>query len=141
MSKKLKLLQKLAKYQVNIHIGKTLRIYVMIPLLALIGKSVNKWKQYFQGEALINSSGSVNNFSDFDVTNAKLDELNKWKTQKVYDKVDKFIDLWWVYSENNIKGELNVKSILNIVFKSISNYLPTRSKQKYALNIKSNYLV
>ena len=113
----------------------------MIPLLALIGKSVNKWKQYFQGEALINSSGSVNNFSDFDVTNAKLDELNKWKTQKVYDKVDKFIDLWWVYSENNIKGELNVKSILNIVFKSISNYLPTRSKQKYALNIKSNYLV
>ena len=44
-------------------------------------------------EALINSSGSVNNFSDFDATNAKLDELNKWKTQKVYDKVDKFIDL------------------------------------------------
>ena len=56
---------------------------------------MDKWKQYPQEEALINSF--VNNFSDSDVTNAKLDELNKWKTHKVYDTVDncneKFIDL------------------------------------------------
>ena len=38
-------------------------------------KSVDKWKQYSQEEALINSL--VNNFSDFYVTNAKLDELNE----------------------------------------------------------------
>ena len=30
----------------------------------------------------------VNNFSDFDITNAKLDEFNTWKTHKVYDSVD-----------------------------------------------------
>ena len=41
-------------------------------------KSVDKCKQYSQEEALINSS--VNNFSDFDITNAELDEPNKWKT-------------------------------------------------------------
>ena len=35
---------------------------------------------------LINSS--VNNFSDFNITNTKLDELNKWKTHKIYDTVD-----------------------------------------------------
>ena len=35
---------------------------------------MDKWKQYSQREALINSL--INNFSDFDVTNAKLDELN-----------------------------------------------------------------
>ena len=38
-------------------------------------KSVDKWKQYSQEEALINSL--VNNFSDSYVTNAKLDELNE----------------------------------------------------------------
>ena len=37
-------------------------------------KRVDKWKQHFQEEALINSS--VNNFSDFDITSAKLDEFN-----------------------------------------------------------------
>ena len=62
---------------------------------------MNKWKQYFQQQALINSS--VNNFSDFDITNAKLDELNKWKTHKFYDTVDncneKCLDLRWVFSE------------------------------------------
>ena len=77
-------------------------------------KSVNKWKQYFQQQALINSS--VNNFSDFDITNAKLDELNKWKTHKVYDAVDNcnenFIDLRWAFSENYINGELNVEAWL-----------------------------
>ena len=46
---------------------------------------MDKWKQYPQEEALLNSF--VNNFSDSDVTNAKLDELNKWKTHKVYDTV------------------------------------------------------
>ena len=40
-------------------------------------KSVDKWKQYSKEEALINSS--VNNFSDFDITNAKLGAFNKWK--------------------------------------------------------------
>ena len=63
-------------------------------------KSVDKCKQYSQEEALINSL--VNNFSDFDITNAKLDELNKWKTHKNYDAVDncneKYIDLRWVLS-------------------------------------------
>ena len=56
---------------------------------------MDKWKQYFQEEAFNNSL--VNNFLDFDITNAKLDELNKWKTCEVYDTVDncneKFIDL------------------------------------------------
>ena len=35
---------------------------------------------------LINSS--VNNFSDFNITKTKLDELNKWKAHKIYDTVD-----------------------------------------------------
>ena len=56
---------------------------------------MDKWKKYSQEEVLINSS--VNKFSDFGITNAKLDELNKWKAHKVYDAVDncneKFIDL------------------------------------------------
>ena len=73
---------------------------------------MDKWKQYSQEEALINSL--VNNFSDFDITNAKLDELNKWKTHTVYDVVDncneKFIDLRWDFSEKYINGELNVEA-------------------------------
>ena len=44
-----------------------------------------------------------------------LNELNKWKTHKVYDAVnncdEKFIDLRWV-SEKYIIGELNVKARL-----------------------------
>ena len=47
---------------------------------------MDKWNQYSQEEVLINSS--VNNFSDFNITNTKLDELNKWKTHKIYDTVD-----------------------------------------------------
>ena len=73
---------------------------------------MDKWKQYSQEEALINSL--VNNFSDFDIKNAKLDELNKWKTHTVYDAVDncneKFIDLRWDFSEKYINGELNVEA-------------------------------
>ena len=73
---------------------------------------MDRWKQYSQAKILINSS--VNNFSEFDITNAKLDELNKWKTHKVYDIVDngneKFIDLRWVFSEEYINGELSVKA-------------------------------
>ena len=75
---------------------------------------MDKWKQYFQEEALINSL--VNNLSDFDIKNATLDELNNWKTHKVYDAVDncneKFIDLRSVFSEKYINGELNVKTSL-----------------------------
>ena len=63
--KKLKSLKELAKYQANIQSGITLRMYI---------RRMDKWKQYSQREALINSL--INNFSDFDVTNAKLDELN-----------------------------------------------------------------
>ena len=77
-------------------------------------KSVDKWKLYSQEEALINSL--VNNFSDFDITNAKLVELNKWKTHEVYNAVDncieKFSDLRWVFSERYVNGELNVKARL-----------------------------
>ena len=66
----------------------------------------------------------VNNFSDFDITNAKLDELNKWKTHKVYDAVDnyneKFIDLRWVFREKYINGELNVKA--RLVAKEFQEY-------------------
>ena len=53
---------------------------------------MDKWKQHSHKAVLIGSL--FNNFSEFDITNAKFDELNKWK---VYDKVDicneKFIDL------------------------------------------------
>ena len=53
---------------------------------------MDKRKQHSHKEVLIGSL--FNNFSEFDITNAKFDELNKWK---VYDKVDncneKFIDL------------------------------------------------
>ena len=84
------------------------------PISSIDWKSVNKWKQYSQEQALINSS--VNNFSEFDITNAKLDELNKWKTHKVYDAVDNcnenFIDLRWAFSEKYINGELNVEAWL-----------------------------
>ena len=77
-------------------------------------KSLDKWKQYSQEDALINSL--VNNFSDFDIANTKLDELNKWKTHKVYDAVDncneKCLDLRWVFSKKYINGELNVKARL-----------------------------
>ena len=48
-------------------------------------KSVDKWKQYFKEQALIHW---LTIFSDFDITNAKLGELNKCKTHKVYDAVD-----------------------------------------------------
>ena len=58
----------------------------------------------------------VNNFSDSDIPNAKLDEVNKWKTHKVYDAVDncneKFIDLRCIFSEKYVNGEQNVKSRL-----------------------------
>ena len=58
----------------------------------------------------------VNNFSDSDITNAKLDEVNKWKIHKVYDAVDncneKFIDLRWVFPAKYVNGELNVKDRL-----------------------------
>ena len=43
-------------------------------------KSVDKWKQYTQEEAL--SIHWLTIFSDFDITNAILDEL-KWKTQSL----------------------------------------------------------
>ena len=83
-------------------------------MILLVALTVKKWKQYSQEQALINSS--VNNFSDFDITNAKLDELNKWKTHEVYNAVDncneKFLDLRWVFSERYVNGELNVKTRL-----------------------------
>ena len=75
---------------------------------------MDKWKQYSQEKALINSF--VNNFSDFNITTAKLDELHKWKIHNVYDAVDncneKFIDLRWVFSEKYINSELNLKARL-----------------------------
>ena len=75
---------------------------------------MDKWKQYSQEEAQINSL--VYNFSDFNIKNAKLDELNKWKTHKLYDTVDncneKFTDLRQVFSKKYINGELNVKARL-----------------------------
>ena len=67
---------------------------------------MDKWKQYSQEKALINSF--VNNFSDFNITNAKLDELHKWEIHKVYDAIDncneKFTDLRWVFSEKYINS-------------------------------------
>ena len=47
---------------------------------------MDKWKEYSHKEVLIGSS--INNFSEFDITNAKFDELNKWKKHKAYDKID-----------------------------------------------------
>ena len=100
---------------------------------------MDKWKQYSQEEALINSL--VNNFSDFDITNAKLDELNKWKTHTVYDAVDncneKFIDLRWDFSEKYINGELNVEAWLAKGFQEdnsdILSNSPTCSKESMRL--------
>ena len=75
---------------------------------------MDKWKQYSQEKALINSF--VNNFSDFNITTAKLDEFHKWEIHNVYDAVDncneKFIDLRWVFSEKYINSELNLKARL-----------------------------
>ena len=52
----------------------------------------------FPGESF---DSSFNNFSESDITNAKLDELNKSKTHKVYDIVyncnEKFTDLRWFF--------------------------------------------
>ena len=76
-------------------------------------KSVDKWKtneKYSQEEALINSS--FNNFSDFDITNAKLEELINWRHIKFMVQLitnEEFIDLRWVFSEKYINGEPNVK--------------------------------
>ena len=53
---------------------------MMIPLVALTRK-VCKWKQYSQERVLVNSL--VNNFPEFDISNAKLDEFNKWKTHNL----------------------------------------------------------
>ena len=67
----------------------------------------------FPGESF---DSSFSNFSESDITNAKLDELNKSKTHKVYDIVyscnEKFIDLRCFFSEKYVNGELNVKTKL-----------------------------
>ena len=68
-----KLLKELAKYQANIQTGKNIKKLNDDKISSFDWKNVDKWKQYSQKEALINSS--ANNFSDFDITNAKLDEL------------------------------------------------------------------
>ena len=76
-------------------------------------KSVDKWKtneKYSQEEDLINSS--FNDFWDFDITNAKLEELINWRHIKFMVQLitnEKFIDLRWVFSEKYINGEPNVK--------------------------------
>ena len=71
--KNLKLLKELAKYQANIQTGKNIKKLNDDKISSFDWKNVDKWKQYSQKEALINSP--ANNFSDFDITNAKLDEL------------------------------------------------------------------
>ena len=68
-----KLLKELAKYQANIQTGKNIKKLNDDKISSFDWKNVDKWKQYSQKEALINSP--ANNFSDFDITNAKLDEL------------------------------------------------------------------
>ena len=81
-------------------------------------KTIDKWKNHSHEEVLINVQEKYGheNFSEFDITNAKLDELNKWKENKVYDTFndcdEKFIDLRWVLSEKSINGELKVKARL-----------------------------
>lgn len=47
-------------------------------------KIVDKWKQFSHEEVLVTSH---KNFSEFEVTNAKLGELNKCKIDNLYDLV------------------------------------------------------
>ena len=83
----------------------------------------------------------VNKFSDFDITNVKLDELNKWKTHKVYDTGDncneKLIGLRWVFYEKYINSELNVKARLVAKWlekgNSVLSDSPTCSKESMCL--------
>ena len=50
----------------------------------------------------------------FEITNAKTEELYKWKTHTIYDTVNnidhKFITLGWVLSEEYVNSKLNVKA-------------------------------
>ena len=65
--------------------------------------SVEKWKPFTQEEVLL---ASHKNHLDFEITNAKLDELKKWENHNVYDIVDnvnqKFVTLRWVISEKYV---------------------------------------
>ena len=69
----------------------------MIPLAALTGKC-GKMETISPGESF---NSLLSNFSEFNIRNAKLDELDKWKTHKVHETVDEcneiFIDLRWVF--------------------------------------------
>ena len=108
------ILKELAKYQANIQTDNITNLNDDV-ISSIDWKNVDKWKQYSEEEILSNSS--VNNFSEFDITNAKLDEFNEWKTYKFYDTVDncsrKSRDLrWFFFSEKYINGELNVKDRL-----------------------------
>ena len=75
---------------------------------------MDKWKQHSRKEVLI---GSSFNFSEFDITNTKFDELNKWKKHKVYDKVDKcnekFIDLRQYLGDSPTSSKESIHLILN----------------------------
>ena len=55
-----KLLKELAKYQANIQTGKNIKKLNDDKISSFDWKNVDKWKQYSQKEALINSS--ANNF-------------------------------------------------------------------------------
>ena len=87
----------------------------------------------------------VNNCSDFDITNAKLNQLNKWKTYKVYDAVDncneKSIDLRWVLSEKYINGELNGKARLLAKEFQEDNSDKRSPQRKYVLGITYHCLI
>ena len=92
------ILKELAKYQANIQTDNITNLNDDV-ISSIDWKNVDKWKQYSEEEILSNSS--VNNFSEFDITNAKLDEFNEWKTYKFYDTVDncsrKSRDLRWFF--------------------------------------------
>lgn len=55
-------------------------------IINLDWKTADKWKQFSQKEVLVTLS--YKNFSGFEVTSAKIDELNKWKIHNAYDIVD-----------------------------------------------------
>ena len=82
---KAEIIKRASKYQADIQIVNINNLNYDV-ISNIDWKSVDKWNQYSQEKVLINSS--VNNFSDFNITNTKLDELNKWKTHKIYDTVD-----------------------------------------------------
>ena len=64
-------------------------------------ENYQSWTHCFHKVLVVNSA--LNFFMQFEITNARIVEFDKWKTHIVYDTVNKFdhkfITLMWVLSE------------------------------------------